>query len=261
MWNLTRRWLLSAFGATATLGITRTAQAATAPFQIPADFPYEIVTVTGDTALAEWTRLRTAGRGYPVVVGGDEDMDAFTYPFTTDGKDTHQDPAVILAAADKIQFPQDLAKLEDAYSDEEMALAVGEWPEDAQPLAPALTVATDILTGKPLTKVYIVLIPTEKSWEVPAYLHYGGWNACPPPAYHVAALRSWYDRFGAELVGLGGDVMNLKVARPPISRDQAMAVASEQYRYCADIVDQGVGDISTLAATLMNAGWWFFWWD
>jgi hypothetical protein len=40
-----------------------------------------------------------------------------------------------------------------------------------------------------------------------------------------------------------------------------MTVAKEQYIYCADIVDQGVGDISTLAATLIGQNWWSFWWD
>ena len=27
------------------------------------------------------------------------------------------------------------------------------------------------------------LLPTQNSWEAPAYLHYGGWNACPQTRY------------------------------------------------------------------------------
>lgn len=35
----------------------------------------------------------------------------------------------------------------------------------------------------------------------------------------------------------------------------------EQYRYCIDIVDQGVTSVSALAAILMEAPYWYFWWD
>jgi hypothetical protein len=55
--------------------------------------------------------------------------------------------------------------------------------------------------------------------------------------------------------------MNLTVARKPQSRDEAIALAREQYAYCADIVDQGVGTISQLAKDLMAYDWWYFWWD
>ncbi|WP_414650247.1 DUF4253 domain-containing protein, partial [Duganella sp.] len=34
-----------------------------------------------------------------------------------------------------------------------------------------------------------------------------------------------------------------------------------QYLYCADIVDQGTESIEALAATLLNARVWYFWWD
>jgi hypothetical protein len=38
-------------------------------------------------------------------------------------------------------------------------------------------------------------------------------------------------------------------------------VALEQYRYCPDIVDQGVGSIHDLAATQVPSSSWYFWWD
>jgi hypothetical protein len=106
-----------------------------------------------------------------------------------------------------------------------------------------------------------VLVPTDDWTTVPAHLRWGGWNACPAPEYHIAALRAWRDRFGAELVGLAFDTMNLRVARRPQTRPEALDIAREQYLYCSDIVDQGVGTLSALAATLMASDWWFFWWD
>ena len=68
-------------------------------------------------------------------------------------------------------------------------------------------------------------------------------------------------RFGAELVGLSTDRMDLRVTRPPQSRAEALDLAREQYVYCSDIVDQGVGTFSALAAVLLGNPLWSFWWD
>jgi hypothetical protein len=74
-------------------------------------------------------------------------------------------------------------------------------------------------------------------------------------------LRSWHDRYGAELVSMGADTVELRVTRRPASRDEALALAREHYAYCSDTVDQGTQDLATLAAMLMASDWWFFWWD
>lgn len=55
--------------------------------------------------------------------------------------------------------------------------------------------------------------------------------------------------------------MTLKVARQPQTREQALELAREHYVYCNDIVDQGLGTLSNLTATLMANDWWYFWWD
>ncbi len=106
---------------------------------------------------------------------------------------------------------------------------VGDWPLILPEPDTALAIAEDILSGRPLARVTIVLVPTDDPTTIPAHLRWGGWNANPPAEYHVAALRSWRDRYGAELVGLSLDVMNVRVARRPGSRDEAMALAREQY--------------------------------
>jgi hypothetical protein len=137
---------------------------------------------------------------------------------------------------------------------------IGEWPMEPMG-APQLSVATETLTGAPLEKVLIVTLPTDDSSTIPAYLHWGHWNGCPAPEYHVAALRSWRERFGAELVGLSHDVMNVRVKSRPSTREAALDLAREQYVYCSDIVDQGVQTLSALAAVLMESDWWYFWWD
>lgn len=137
---------------------------------------------------------------------------------------------------------------------------LGEWPNKADTSA-GLSVAYDLLKGTPLPKVYIAIAPTEDWTTIPAYLRWGAWNECPAPEYHVAAMRLWRDRYGAELVGMSNDTINLRVATRPETRDDALALAREQYTYCKDIVDQGVQTYSALAAFLMANDWWFFWWD
>jgi hypothetical protein len=137
---------------------------------------------------------------------------------------------------------------------------IGEWPTEVPP-APGLSVAMDLRTGQAAQRVHIALIPTDDWTTTPAHLRWGGWNECPAAEYHVAALRSWRDRFGIELVGMNPDTLNLRAARSPQTRTEALELAHEQYVYCNDIVDQGVGTISALAASLMADPWWYFWWD
>ncbi len=231
---------------------------------------YEKVTVPGANALAEWEKLRAAKRGWPVVIGGDADLERIADQFSFD------DPTVsgtsvktvaprsadrLLAAAAKVQFPADLYKVAETSppKDGEALPATGPAPSGEAP--PGLTAAEDVQTGRPLEKVHILILPTDKSWEVPAYLHWGGWNACPDPELHVAALRSWHERFGAELVGINGDTMNVRVRNRPKDRRQAWQLAHELHAYCPDIVDQGLGSMAAFASELMRSDWWFFWWD
>ncbi|WP_294338547.1 DUF4253 domain-containing protein [uncultured Sphingomonas sp.] len=272
---MTRRTILRRLGGliAATIGMTRASSAsapATAPTapldldtkakaaqsRVPADLPYPRITVPGDRALAEWERLRSAGRGWPVIVGGDEQLAAIAEQYSLD--DPAPTPEAILKQAATLRMPADLAKWDG--TDDWRDPPLGTWPTHPTKGA-GLTVASDILTGKPHPQVHILLIPTTQSWEVPAYLRWGNWNACPPPAWHVAALKQWHDHYGVELIGLDGATLNLRAARRPTDRTAALALTREQYLYCPDVIDQGVESLSALAAILMADDWWFFWWD
>jgi hypothetical protein len=149
----------------------------------------------------------------------------------------------------------------EAYLAEGHAPPLGEWPS-VPPQGAGLSIVENYRRrNAPYEKVHIVLVPAEHSYEIPAYLSWGGWNACPAPDYQVAAFRSWHQRYGVEIVGIGGDVINARATRRPTTREEALALAREQYAYCSDIVDQGVETLSLLAATLMADDWWYFWWD
>ena len=237
-----------------------------------AHFPFEIHEIAGTDAMAKWRELKAANRGAPVILAGNDGLENLLEPFTPgalqSGFSAERPVEAILAAAEKIRFPDDLLAMRKAdiaeYAMDEQEEPLGEWPDirDASTIvSPGLTVASDILSGKPLDKVYVCVVPTDDWTTIPAYLRWGGWNENPGPEWHVAALRSWRDRYGVELVGLSFDVLNLTVARKPQTRDEAIALAREQYAYCGDIVDQGTETISTLARGLLDSDWWFFWWD
>ena len=77
----------------------------------------------------------------------------------------------------------------------------------------------------------------------------------------AAVLRSWEERFGAYVVGIGFDTLTLAVARPLSTRNQALAVAAEHFAACSDNVYQGAESIEAYAETLIGASVWSFWWD
>jgi hypothetical protein len=246
------------------------AAVAAARARVLAALPYERVSTTGAEAFDEWTRLKAAGRGWPVIVGGDDQLeriaehfsiaDPSVMGFALDGLPLRS-PSDILDIAASQTFPADLTAWLATFGGLDPPPPDGDWPSGPPPGEVGLSVVYEMLTRQLLDRAHILLPPAEHNHEIPAFLRWGGWNACPPPEIHVAALRSWGERFGAELVGVNGDTMNIQVSRRPADREEALSLAREHYRYCPDIVDQGVGSIAALAAMLLDSDWWFFWWD
>lgn len=136
---------------------------------------------------------------------------------------------------------------------------VGTWPE-SDPGQSFYTLPKDIVTGEPRPTV-VAVVPVDDPVHVPAVLAWGNWNECPAPEDHVAIHRRWSSVYGAQFVGISGDVIEMQFARPPKTQEDAMAVANEQFAYCSDIVFQGTETISNLAAGLMDNPIWYFWWD
>lgn len=76
----------------------------------------------------------------------------------------------------------------------------------------------------------------------------------------TAVLRSWEDRFGARLIDVGYDTLRLLVERPPRTLEAAQRVAAEHIVLADDCID-GARDVPDIAARLVNALIWTFWWD
>jgi Domain of unknown function (DUF4253) len=148
-------------------------------------------------------------------------------------------------------------ELLDAYT----LTTVGAWNSEIPPADESIIMPTHRRTSDYSNKVWIALIPTTLSWEIPAFLQFGNWNDCPPPAVHVGLMKYWQEQYGAEVVCISHDVIEMWVKNPPNDRESAFKLAQEQYLYCADIVDQGCETLNNLAATLLNGKTWYFWWD
>jgi hypothetical protein len=75
-----------------------------------------------------------------------------------------------------------------------------------------------------------------------------------------AVLRSWEDRFGATLVGLGHASLELSVAAPPWEPTECLAIAGEHYAFCDDTYRGNPGTLRDYANLLRGNTRWSFWW-
>jgi hypothetical protein len=96
-----------------------------------------------------------------------------------------------------------------------------------------------------------------------------GWSPFDPRYYPLpntlwiaAVLRSWEDRFGAQLLTVGhGATIQLLVKRPPRDHNAAQHVAAEHFVFCDECAGRGLRDISDISASIIGAPIWTFWWD
>jgi hypothetical protein len=104
------------------------------------------------------------------------------------------------------------------------------------------------------------LLPTSAGWQAPAYLDWRTGNYDLGPADHVRLMAHWWERYGAEPAAMWNETIEFHVTRPPRDRASELAVAEEHFIYCPDRL-QEVDSIEALAAELLDAPVWHFWWD
>lgn len=227
----------------------------TAAPTLAVDLPFEMIVVPGHEAPAVRQKLLGKPGVTPVILGAEEDIQLMVDLLDS----SPQSLTSVLAEAEKLDAVSWLEQQAQADADLYAVEPAG-WPGEPRP-APGLSVHLDVLSGRPKKSVLVALFPTPASWEVPAHMRYGGWNECPPSPVHVALHRRWHDAFGADIACMSSDVIECTVARPPETREAALALAREQFVYCPDIVHQGTQSLEALAATLQGARTWYFWWD
>lgn len=230
----------------------------------PSDFRAEqVFALLSQDAIAALDALRgnraTSGL-VPVILGGSEDL-ALLIDTRQIVEEDGLSPDQALERASILDTEKWLAdaatqRKTDAEEDPELLNEVGTWP-DIAPGRTKLETHLDV----PDNRVYLAVFRTDASWKVPALLLWSSFNYDMGPDLHTAMHRRWNKLYGSEVVSVTGSVIQCHVSRPPQTKEEAMRLAWEQYYYCPDIVSQGVGTVSDLAATLLNADIWYFWWD
>jgi hypothetical protein len=237
--------------------------------------------VPGGRAMQTWVNLAKASaetKYWPIIRGGPDDI----------YEPNNLDPTAILAAVPqgnigKILRPRfeerrdelcemipEFGEASDMYQLGVMADASGVYSfsgrqqvSQAWPTEPTHQGRVSLQTvkerkGQPST---ILLVRVEHSYDVPAFLGFGGWNDCPAPELHVAVLREWKNKYGARPACVTGDVLECVVVNRPQTEAEATKLAAEQWIFCDDIVGQGTQSIRKLAMEIWRAPAWFFWWD
>jgi hypothetical protein len=207
---------------------------------------------------ASWVRLRAAHAQtglWPFLVGPDlKEVDRQVISELWYDAATEHDPTAVtrgLALDVLAFFAQQTAELE--------------VPDPATPTVdPAALAAADREPQFSFTSrdTVIGLIPARHGWEVPGLLSWqGAVNYDLDGAHHVAVLRHWQERYGAELVTLTRDHIELLVAHPPRDPATMVQVAFEMLGYCPDLDVLGTGMVAVLANEIVPHPRWSFWWD
>ncbi len=121
----------------------------------------------------------------------------------------------------------------------------------------------ETLSRAPIKKLFIGVapVPVKESWKIFAHLRYGNWNECPAPVVQCALHKYWAEKYDITLATCAFDTVEVVVGTPASTTKEAEALAMQQYLYCNDIIDQGYESFDALAASLLGAKTWFFWWD
>jgi Domain of unknown function (DUF4253) len=208
-------------------------------------FAFEFREVAGEGAMAAFEAAKTEDKGIPVIIGGDEQMRQSLAEMMAYQKPTPED------------YIQKANVTPDPYPSKSSPKLPKTWPK----VGPFNTernpsVIHQYPNGfKPI--VTIAYIWAASSAEIPAHLKLGSWNALPEADVFVALLRKWQRDYGAELVALTTDVIELRVSRKPTTQLEALKLAREHAKFCPS----NEVTIPERAAELMQLEWWHFWWD
>ncbi|MFD3842776.1 DUF4253 domain-containing protein [Streptomyces sp. NPDC058642] len=105
----------------------------------------------------------------------------------------------------------------------------------------------------------LLLVPARRGSDALALID---WSAEAPLPLLCALLRSWEDRFGAQVVAVFGSEVYVSVARPPADTGQADQLALEHVLSTADnIVNDPPTPFPEYARELVGRASWSFWWD
>ena len=107
--------------------------------------------------------------------------------------------------------------------------------------------------------LYLVYVPTEKPYEIFAWLPFGGWNECPSAEEMIYQCRIWYEKYGAVPSFISSDMLMLYLSEPVTDISTAKEIARDHCVFCSDYLY--MGGINEVTVGVLNANVWAFWWD
>ncbi|BCL13876.1 DUF4253 domain-containing protein [Micromonospora sagamiensis] len=155
---------------------------------------------------------------------------------------------------------------EDDPEVQEITLPFGtRWPGLAAPGAPADPpdeLADECAEFVADGRARLGLVPAARGADTLALTGWTGpMNITGDTGKIASVVRSWEERFGARVIGVGFDTLRLSVAAPPTTTEHALRVAAEHFAFCPDNIWQGSGTLAEYADEIIGANIWVFWWD
>jgi Domain of unknown function (DUF4253) len=142
------------------------------------------------------------------------------------------------------------------------------WPGLAPPApiaqaddVPRTVVARKVVADMVTPQAHIGLVPAASNADIPALLGWQGSTNWIDATRLSAVLRSWQERFGAQVVGFGHATLYMSVSAPPTTRQHAEQVALEHFLTCPDNVYQVAWTFPGYVDRVLRADLWRLWWD
>jgi len=220
----------------------------------------------GSSALAVWEALRERHPRtglWPVILGADAQVvDQLTWRVEMLAR---QSPGIadLNDAPDIAElFDQWIAKVSDDGYLTDVPRHLARLEQDGPAIRARLAERPDHAAVRAITgeTVTIALVPAAGGWEVPALLAWSGAerdNISGPE--HLAVLHYWHEVYGAELVSMGLERLEMLVQQPPEDARGVFELAVQHYAYCPALMDNLAPAMGALAATLYGRHWLFDW--
>jgi hypothetical protein len=220
----------------------------------------------GEPALEMWRALRDRHPRtglWPIVLGGDPQVaDQLTWRLDMLARDAPGIPSIDSVTPAPELFVEWMGDpAEDDYLND-VPRHLAKLSADAESIAQRMAGRSDADAVQALAfpTVNIGLVPARAGYEVPALL---GWAGAERDniggAEHLSVLQFWFEHYGAELVSLGLERMELLVEHPPDDARGAFELAVQHYSYCPALMDNLVPAMGALAAMLFGRHWIFDW--
>lgn len=107
------------------------------------------------------------------------------------------------------------------------------------------------------TDSVLALIPTEKPYELLAWIPIGGFNWCPLPEYQMAFAKHLFECYGARLMEITGVSMDYYVPNPLTKIEDVINVSRDLITFDDDWYE----DTSVAPGYVYGKKRWHLWWD